>query len=83
MRTTITLDDRIFRAAKQQAASAGITLAEFINNAVADALRPAGVRRPEAYVMPTYGDATHPVHHEPADFARAEEMIEHAAVRDD
>jgi hypothetical protein len=55
MRTTVTIDDQVFRDAKQQAAREGRTLGELITEALTArlALRHAGTEEP--YRVVTYG----------------------------
>ncbi|MBN1611726.1 MAG: type II toxin-antitoxin system VapB family antitoxin [Polyangiaceae bacterium] len=68
VRTTLVIDDRLLRKAKEQAASRGVTLSELVTQALRSLLaeRPPSRRQ---FVMPTYGGSQGPVHHEPADFA--------------
>ena len=72
MRTTLVLDDGILRAAKQQAAKAGLTLSEWVNRAVRDALSVRD-RRASKFEMITYGHSEPRVHHEPSGFAEVSE----------
>ena len=68
VRTTIVLDDRVAREAERLAASRGITLSQLVGEALGAAL--SELPRPATkFEMVTYGDASAPVHHEPADFA--------------
>jgi len=79
MRTTVMLDDRLFKKAKQRAADLGTSLSEVLNHALRLSLaqeptRPARSR----FEMITFGDPTRPTSHEPADFA---EMLDGDDVR--
>ena len=72
MRSTLILDDHLFKKARQRAASLGTTVSEVVNQALREALsRP--VPKPAKFKMVTYGDATLTQRHEPADFAEAVE----------
>ena len=68
MRTTLVIDDQLFRKAKAQAARRGITLSELVAQALRSQLvEPAAQHA--LFVMPTYGQRGTHVHHEPGDFA--------------
>ena len=54
MRTTIRIDEDLYRRAKAQAAHAGRTVSEVIEDAVRDALRPRARDRQLAE-LPVYG----------------------------
>jgi len=71
VRTTVILDDRLFRDAKRRAASRGITLSELISEALRTALARTSSTARE-YSITTYGSGRS-VRHEPADFAAADE----------
>ena len=79
MRTTLVIDDRLLRKAKEQAASRGMTLSELVTQALRSLLaeRPTSRRR---FTMPTYGGSQVRVHHEPADFATELERDDRAAL---
>jgi hypothetical protein len=68
MRTTLVLDDDLLRAAKQQAAKAGVTLCQWVSRAVRDALSVRD-REVSRFEMITYGHSEPRVLREPADFA--------------
>lgn len=70
MRTTLIVDDELFKKAKKRAAAEGSTLSEVVNNALRDSLN----ARPDEEALPpfkmiTFGDPTRPVHREPAEFS--------------
>ena len=70
VRTTIVLDDALFRQAKRRAAEAGRTLSDIVSSALREALREAPPRNLGRFQMPTFGGPS--AHrHEPADLARA------------
>jgi hypothetical protein len=60
MRTTLVLEDHVFRKAKQRAAELGTTLSEFTNRALRDAMdfSPQGKEKARPFVMPVYGPET-------------------------
>ena len=74
MRTTIQLDDDVFRQAKGAAAAAGIPLSRLIEDSLRENLRrthaPQGAR-PKRFRMVAFGQGERRVAHEPADFATA------------
>jgi Ribbon-helix-helix protein, copG family len=56
MRTTIRIDDALYRRAKAHAARTGRTVSEVIEDAVRETLRPRPARAPkELPVLPVYG----------------------------
>jgi hypothetical protein len=80
MRSTVVIDDDLFKRVRRRAAELDVTISDVIN----DALREALARKPaEAppFKLPTYGDPRRPVHHEPADFALADEADDLARAR--
>jgi hypothetical protein len=67
MRTTIVLEDQLFKTAKHWAAEMDLTLSEVINEALRQALnRPA--TEPPLFDMVTFGASASAIHHEPGDF---------------
>jgi hypothetical protein len=71
MRTTIVIEDQLFKLAKRRAAERDVTLGDVVNEALREVLsRPAPTRR-QRFQMITFGAEQAPVHHEPADFAAA------------
>ena len=76
MRTTIQLDDDVFRRAKAAAAAAGISLSRLIEDSLREILRRTRVpdgARPKRFRMVTFGQGERRVAHEAADFAAAAE----------
>lgn len=75
MRTTLVLDDQLFRSAKRQAGQQGTTLSEVVNRALRKHLLAKTPSQTDAagFSMPTFGEATR-VHLAPEQLA---------ALRDD
>ena len=76
MRTTVQLDDDLFRRAKAAAAEAGIPLSRLVENALRENLRRSTVNdegRAKPFKMVTFGHRERRVAHEPTDFASAGE----------
>ena len=69
VRTTLVIHDQLFRDAKRKAASLGITLSQLVNDALRSALATRTTSTAGEYRVPTYGDPSKRVHHEPEDFA--------------
>jgi hypothetical protein len=58
MRTTIRIQDELYRRAKSRAAESGRTVGEFIEAAVRDALEERSARPPRRVpALPVYGDS--------------------------
>lgn len=55
MRTTIRIDDELYRRAKSRASASGRTVAEVIEDAVRDALAPRHVGPDQLVEFPTFG----------------------------
>ncbi len=59
MRTTLILDDLLFREAKKKAAATGTTLSDFMNSALRRFLHPPArgpLERAEKFSMPVFGE---------------------------
>jgi hypothetical protein len=56
MRTTLVLDDDVFRRAKTRSAELGSTLSEFVEQALRDALAPKANSKPRPFAFRTCGD---------------------------
>ena len=69
MRTTLVLDDQLFRQAKRRAAERNLTLSDIVNEALRESLKGPARATASPFSMVTYGRARGRVHHEPADFA--------------
>lgn len=70
MRTTLEIEDEVFRRAKMKAAEAGRTLGELVTTALRDALA-QNDRSVETtpFVMPVFGSPSHRLDHSPASLA--------------
>ena len=75
MRTTVQLDDALFRRAKAAAAEAGIPLSRLIENSLRENLRASTTdgQRPRRFKMLTFGQGERRVAHQPADLAAVAE----------
>ena len=74
MRTTLVLEDGLFKKAKKEAVEAGVTLSEVMNTALRQHLRGGEKKRGQTvFAMPVFGEEK-PVHQTPAQLA---------ALRDD
>jgi hypothetical protein len=74
MRTTLVLDDHLFRQAKRRAAERNVTLSDVVNEALREALKRPARAATSPFSMISYGRAGRRVDHEPADFvARLED----------
>lgn len=80
MRSTVVIDDQLFKLAKRRAADLQMTLSDVINQALRDSLSKAAVAAPP-FEMVTFGHAEAPVHHEPADLTAALLADESAHLR--
>ena len=77
MRTTVQLDDDVFRRAKAAAAAAGIPLSRLIEDCLRENLRRAAATegaRARRFRMVTFAQRERRVAHEPADFESAAEV---------
>jgi hypothetical protein len=67
MRSTVVIEDELFKKAKQRATALKMTLSEVVNQALRESLsRP--VAEAPAFHMITFGDTKARVHREPSDF---------------
>jgi hypothetical protein len=80
MRSTLILDDDLFRRATRRAATLNTTLSEVVNQALRESLsRP--VAEPSPFEMVTFGNPRRRVRHEPGDMAVIEEKERGALPR--
>ena len=80
MRTTLVLDDTLFRQAKRRAAERNLTVSDVVNEALRDSFgRPVPAAPP--FSMATYGRAGRGVRHEPSDFAAELEDEDRSRLR--
>ncbi|MCE0483027.1 MAG: hypothetical protein LV479_02175 [Methylacidiphilales bacterium] len=56
MRTTVDLDDELFRQAKAQAALKGIRFRDLVESAIRQSLRQKGTSRKKVVKLPLWGD---------------------------
>lgn len=55
MRTTITLDDRLFAQLKKRAAESGMSVSRLVEQAVRLLIRTPAAKRPERFELVTFG----------------------------
>lgn len=80
MRSTLVIDDELFKRARKRAAELNVTLSDVVNQALRDALtKPAIEAAP--FEMPVFGDPAASVHREPAEFAAEEEEHDRSSLR--
>lgn len=78
VRTTVIIDDALFRDAKRAAAQAGCSLSDLVNQALHAALSKRKEPRP-VFHMITYGGRAHAAH-DPEDFKNAIEAEDVASL---
>jgi hypothetical protein len=71
MRSTLIIDDHLFKQARQRAADQGTTVSDVVNQALRDALTKPKARPTAKFAMVTFGGGAATRRHEPADFATA------------
>jgi len=71
MRTTLVLEDQLFKIAKREAGKEGTTLSEVVNRALRRHLvtKPAGDSSQAAFSMPVFGEPSAPLHQTPEQLA--------------
>ncbi len=70
MRTTLVLEEQLFRKAKKEAVAAGTTLSEVMNTALRKHLSGVGKKeRKASFLMPVFGEEKQPWHQTPAQLA--------------
>jgi Arc/MetJ family transcription regulator len=80
MRTTLVLDDDLVQEARHRAVDKQITLSEYVNRALREALASTGPLEEQPFAMVTYGPDGPVKHHEPADFAAQMEEDDRMSV---
>ncbi|HVO22596.1 MAG TPA: type II toxin-antitoxin system VapB family antitoxin [Candidatus Margulisiibacteriota bacterium] len=80
MRTTVVVDDELFKQAKRRAAALNTTLSGIVNQALRESLSKPVTEAP-AFHMITFGNPKARVHREPADFATLIEEEDRHSVR--
>jgi hypothetical protein len=73
MRSTLIIDDHLFKQARQRAADQGTTLSEVVNQALREALAKPKAKPAAKFSMVTFGGPVGSQRHEPADFAEVGE----------
>jgi hypothetical protein len=80
MRSTVVIDDEIFKQAKQRAAALSVTLSEVINQALRESLAKPPVTAP-AFHMITFGNPKAPLHREPKEMQAVLDESDREALR--
>lgn len=80
MRSTVIIEDELFKRAKRRAAERGNTLSDLVNQALRESLARPEVSAPP-FRMTTFGDAKTKVHHEPEDYDAASEDEDRRSLR--
>jgi hypothetical protein len=81
VRTTVIIEERLFRAAKRAAAIRGMTLSDLVCEALRGALASRSSPAPTEFRMTTYGRPAHGVQHEPRELAETIDDEEASRLR--
>jgi len=82
MRTTVIIEDTLFRKAKKQAAEMGITVSDVVNRALREAFtQPKSAGSLPPFRMVTFGRDQPKVDHSPSELARATEDEDRETLR--
>jgi hypothetical protein len=83
MRTTVTIDDEVFRQLKKRAADTGVPLSDLVNRALRESLfKVPDLPAPPPFRMVTFGRGQPIVDHTPAELSRALEEEDRHGLRD-
>ena len=80
VRSTLILDDDLFKKAKHRAARDGTTLSAVVNQALRECLREEPAKAPP-FTMVTFGSPRRKLRHEPADLAAALDEDDRRSLR--
>ena len=80
MRSTVIIEDELFKKAKRRAAEQGTTLSEIVNHALRESLSKPEASAPP-FRMTTFGDPKAKLHHEPRDYQRVSEEEDRRSLR--
>jgi len=69
MRTTLVLEDQLFRSAKREAGKERTTLSEVVNRALRRHLMAKAPDEKPVFYMPVFGEPTERLHHTPRELA--------------
>ncbi len=83
MRTTMTIDDEVFRQLKKRAADAGVPVSDIVNRALRESLfKVPDVPDQPPFRMVTFGRGQPIVDHAPEEFSQALEEEDRRRLRD-
>ncbi len=80
MRSTVIIEDELFKKAKRRAAERGTTLSDLVNQALRESLAKPEAEAP-LFRMTTFGASKTKVHREPRDFHAASEEDDRRGLR--
>lgn len=80
MRSTVIIEDELFKKAKRRAAERGTTFSDLVNQALRESLAKPEAKAPP-FRMTTFGAPKTKVHREPRDFHAASEEDDRRSLR--
>jgi len=80
MRSTVIIEDELFKKAKRRAAEGGTTLSNLVNQALRESLAKPEAAAPP-FRMTTFGDPKAKVHREPRDYQAVSEDEDRRSLR--
>ena len=80
MRSTVVIEDELFKKAKQRAAERGTTLSDLVNQALRESLAKPETAAPP-FRMTTFGDPKTKLHREPRDYQAVSEDEDRRSLR--
>jgi hypothetical protein len=80
MRSTVIIEDELFKTAKRRAAERGTTLSNLVNQALRESLAKPKTTAPP-FRMTTFGDPKAKIHREPRDYQAVSEDEDRRSLR--